>query len=515
MNRLNTQQRNFVISSGNLILIAGPGTGKTHTLCCKLEYLVENSINETNILALTFTNKAAAEMRKRLGLDSKLLITTFHGLAFRDLSDVQKQRLVTDELQREVFLKKALQQTRLKLNIKEAGLLVSLCKIGETNEKNALSLAKAYNQILKDKGVIDYDDLLLRFKPKKKYEYVFVDEFQDTNKLQYQITKSLVADNGQVQVVGDPHQSVYTFRGASSNLFTIFEKEYKAKRLELNQTYRSARKITTFTNSFYRDRNLQTQLTEEGEIEFIETPSRYSEANYIVEKIKRQVGGVDLLNASDVLKDAQSDFSGIAVIFRSHFLGRVVEQKLKKNNIPIQKAGGNSIWANKAGQAFLELARTKNMLEKSPLEILHELKLPDVQTMELRPYLFRFDNISQFLNEYEILKQNDFVDPKANLVSLLTMHASKGLEFETVFVVGLENKNMPMILKYEKETKHRLAEEKRLLYVATTRAKQNLILLYKKPKSKFFDTLNLNAVKKVRDEKAFKKRLRQSQIKLL
>lgn len=516
MVELNSQQQKFVQFDGHLVLIAGPGTGKTHTLISKLEYLLRAGASASSMLALTFTNKAALEMNSRLKANPKPLITTFHGLAYQNLSDAQKQKLITDELEREALVLKTLRQTKFKLSPREAGLLISLAKIGESKNKIALSLTKAYMRILAQEKKIDYDDLLVSFQPREKYKYIFIDEFQDTNKLQYEKAKKMLASDGWLQVIGDPYQNIYTFRGASPDLFEKFQAEFNPKRLKLTKTYRSSKKITHFANSFYKQRNLKTNATSEGKVELIETLSRYSEANYIIEKIKYLVGGMDLINASDIMQDAETDFSGIAVIFRSHFLGRIVEKKLRTNNIPVQKAGSGSIWASDTGKAFVEHARQISVEEPqtNPNQLLQELSFTAEDAASLRAYLMRFEKISEFLDEYECLKQSNFVDPRANAVSLLTMHASKGLEFETVFVIGLEEQNMPMILKSEKPSRERLEEEKRLFYVACTRAKQNLFLLHTNSRSRFFDTLDLSVVETVRDEKAFKKRLKKAQIKL-
>lgn len=512
MVKLNSQQKKFIESKGHLILVAGPGTGKTHTLVSKLEYLLRAGTPASSILALTFTNKAAFEINSRLGISPKPLITTFHGLAYQKLSDKQKQKLITDELEREAFIIKALRQTEFKLSPREAGLLISLAKIGQSKNKTALSLTKAYMRILAQEKKIDYDDLLVNFQPREKYKYIFIDEFQDTNRLQYEKAKNMLASDGLLQVIGDPFQNIYTFRGATPDLFEKFQAEFNPKRLKLTKTYRSSKKITRFANSFYEQRNLKTKITNEGKVVLIETPSRYSEADCIIEKIKYLVGGVDLINASDILQDAETDFSGIAVIFRSHFRGRIVEKKLRTNNIPIQKAGGGSIWASAVGKSYIEYARQNP--QANPLNLLQDIKMPADYAAGLRSYLFRFEKVTEFLGEYECLKQSDFVDLRANAVSLLTMHASKGLEFETVFLIGLEDQYMPMILKSEKPSRERLKEEKRLFYVACTRAKQNLFLLHTKPRSRFFNTLDLSVIETVKDEKAFRKRLKKAQTKL-
>jgi len=514
MKALNQSQKEFVETSGNLILIAGPGTGKTHALIFKLQALLEKGVPSSDILALTFTHKAALEMNSRLEVLSKPLITTFHGLCYLNLNEAQKKNLITDELQKELLVKKVLKKTNLKLNIKEASLLISLYKIGQVNNINAFKLADSYNQILKQKNLIDYDDLLLDFKPSKKYKYVFVDEFQDTNKLQYQIIKKLVLKNSQVQVVGDPYQNIYTFRGATPNLFDVFKKDFKAKRLELTATYRSVKRITKFTNSFYKDRNLETQINSFGKIELVQTPSKYSEANYIIEKIKSAIGGLDLNSASEVQSGGELDFASFAVIFRSHWLGKIVEKKLMQNNIPFQKAGASSIWASKAGEMFIREAKQNIKNKVDPVSFLNTLSLGEKENLSLKPHLYRFETMEQFLEEYETLKQNDFIDQQASAVSLLTMHASKGLEFDTVFIIGLDDANMPMTIKKDKMNKNRLEEEKRLLYVGCSRAKRKLILLYTSSVSRFFSELDLDLVNTIRDEKAYKRKLKKAQIKL-
>lgn len=507
MKNLNPEQQKFVETEGNLVLIAGPGTGKTQTLVTKLEYLLAGGVEASDILALTFTNKAAAEMDSRLNLTPKPLITTFHGLAYRELSDEQKGRLITDELKREILIKNALEQLKLKLSIKEAGLRISLAKIGQVNDVS-VELTEAYNQLLEQEGLIDYDDLLLRFQPAKKYKYLFVDEFQDTNKLQYQLLKNLVSSGGQVQIVGDPYQSIYGFRGSDSDLFQRFLEDFKANILFLTQTYRSSQKITALANSFYEDRNLKTKVLSEGQIKLIQTPSRFSEARHIVEEIKKEVGGVDLLNAAELEIDAQTDFSGSAVLFRSHYLSRLLEQELKKANIPIQKAGVESIWLTQAGQEVIKAAEkeAETCPETTPIELLESLVFDPAEVQALSSFLYRFDTISDFLQEYQTIKNNDLIDPKANAVALLSIHASKGLEFENVFIIGLEEG----AFSYQEQKE----EEKRLIYVAITRARQKLYFYYYKTPSRLLMELDLSLIDRVRDEKAYKRKLKKSQIKL-
>lgn len=506
MKNLNSEQKKFVETKGNLILIAGPGTGKTHTLITKFEYLLSQGVEASDILALTFTNKAAAEMDSRLKLTPKPLITTFHGLAYRTLSQQEKEGLITDELEREILIKSALEKLRLKFSIKEAGLMISLAKIGQISDAS-VELIQIYNQLLEQEGLIDYDDLLLRFQPIKKYKYLFVDEFQDTNKLQYQLLKNIVSPGGQVQVVGDPYQSIYGFRGSDLNLFQKFSIDFQAKTLFLIRTYRSSQKITALANSFYKDRNLKTEVLSEGQIRLIQTPGRFSEARHVVEEIKKEVGGIDLLNAAELGVDAKTDFSGSAILFRSHYLSRVLEQELKKANIPIQKAGAESVWLSEAGQKMIKAAEKEVEAnpEMAPIDLLQSLALTPDETRDLSVFLYRFDTISDFLQEYQTLKSNDLIDPKANAVTLLSMHASKGLEFDNVFIIGLEECTFS---HQEKE------EEKRLFYVAVTRARQKLYFYYSKTPSQILMNLDLSLISRERDEKAYRKKLKKSQIRL-
>jgi superfamily I DNA/RNA helicase len=398
---LNEEQKQAVVCKNSAIaIIAGPGTGKTKTLVARLEYLlVHKKIPASQILALTFTKKAAAEIQDRLLVREKPFVGTFHALALYLLQI--KPTIISAEQQREIVNKKELLQ-------------ISVCK----NTLQETDLVRKYNQKLKDLGLIDYDDLLLSLygflkETRLKIAHTIVDEFQDTSPIQYEILKSLRSQN--YFIIGDPKQSIYSFRGTDGRIFKQFEKDFNyCVKITLTQNYRSEADIIRLYQSLYKDVVLKATKRQPAEIFCIETLNEYSEAEWIVNFIKDRAGGLDLRDASE----ATANFSDFAVLYRTHHLSKVLQRKFDESGIPFQVVG------------------------------------------------------SEYLTDNQ-----QIVNFKINCVKLLTMHASKGLEFEYVFVCGMEEGILPTKTgDYE--------EEKRLFYVALSRAKKGLVLTYVQKRNK-------------------------------
>lgn len=416
---LNDEQRRAVDAGGPLVITAGPGTGKTKTLTSKIVYLLQQGVPADDVLALTFTNKAGEEMKervKRLNNQKKLpFIGTFHGLALKLLSDVRDVNIVSEEDQKEI-VRSVLKDLKMKMRVRQAVSHISKHKSAGTAD----ALVETYNEHLRARGLYDFDDLLLELlntitlsEITRRWKYVLVDEFQDTNAVQYELVKKLAASEN-ICVIGDPCQSIYAFRGSDPRIFAQFTKDFpNTQKVTLRANYRSGASIIEVASTLFPQApRLDPQTVAEGQVRLITTLNEHTQARWILGEIGRQMGGMDL-NEVGTAREKGARFSDFAVIYRIHDVGRQLELLFAENGIPYQVIGG---------------------------------AVPHQQS-----------------------------DIEHDKVVLLTMHAAKGLEFDHVFLAGFEEGLIPYTRRGESEDE--LAEERRLLYVALTRAKQHLYML--------------------------------------
>lgn len=482
---MNDKQKQSVFSNcPSILVIAGPGTGKTKTLVARLEYLIKKGFDPSKILVLTFTKRAASEIIDRVNFENKPFIGTFHSLSLHLLNENPK--IISKKEQLEIVSKKILQE-------------ISVFK----NKREINENVNYYNSVLKDKGLVDYDDLLLMLLEKMEvsqlnteFEHILIDEFQDTSPLQYEILKLLNSKN--YFAIGDPNQSIYAFRGSSKNIFEDFAHDFpKHEIFVLDQNYRSTREIVEAFGSLFENKTdlISTQNSGE-EVEIINTPSEYSQADFIISHIKNYVGGIDLLNA----KDEKGSFRDFGILYRNHNLKNILLKKLKESGIPYQILGEESIYEELEIQKII--SQLSSLIDKSDslIETIktfgEKLKIEESKIHELLSLVYRFENeklpIKAFLDYVETISKREYFDPKLNAVVLLTMHSSKGLEFENVFLCGLNDDIIPGKNKDEEE-------EKRILYVALSRAKRKLIIMIPKKRlgknllpSRFLKNLNIN-----------------------
>jgi len=470
LNDFNEAQQNAVTSnSPSIAIVAGPGTGKTKTLVGRLSYLlIEKHIAPEKILAITFTRKAAAEIKDRLTMplgQKTPFVGTFHSLALHILSDDAIK--IADQKTLATFAnKKTLREvSMLKNNLEES------------------ELVKTYNQKLFAVGMVDYDDLLLLLFKKLNHkdeipnmEHVLVDEFQDTNPLQYKILKRLNAKN--YFVIGDPKQSVYSFRGTNEKIFEEFTRDHpNTRQITLTKNYRSAPEIIKTYQTLFPQTSLLPTKTIKGEALLLDLQNEFSEATWIVNYIRNYVGGLQMQDA----QESQGTFSDIAILYRTHRFKRVLEQKLQQSGIPFQVVGGGSFYEDPEIQAFISQIINKKTKFKSLLSAIDILLSASLKKEELKSNVSRFGNgtksVSRFLEYTSELQNHEYFDPHANCVTLSTMHASKGLEFEFVFVCGCEEGIIP-------SKRNDLDEERRLFYVAMSRAKKGLYLTFARRRNK-------------------------------
>jgi len=595
-NELNPKQQEAVTyNSGPLIIIAGPGTGKTRTLIAKINFLINKlDVSPKEILALTFTTKAVKEIKDRLD-NLSVNISTFHALAFSLLDKNKDIKIISSKDKRKLLRDLRKSYPDLKgFNINEIELLVSKSKVQNILSKNEClaDYINFYQDQLKKINKLDYDDLIINAYNSLKTntlnpnlstpKFLLIDEFQDTNKLQYELVKLLLNKNSKTTVIGDPFQSIYGFRGARGDAFKQFSNDYPdSKTITLKTNYRSTPKIIATFSNLYSNKSLQESFSKtSGKVQLINTLNKFTEADWILTKISQIIGGMDLNESSDLStlpSDQKVQFKDFAVIYRLHGLNRVLEKKFSAAGIPFQIVGGKSIYESSEVKFITDLFKffkekndntlkdllisqfiniPENNIEKlvelrngeslwntllktfdqkhfsrKTSEILSSFisKILEIENSQLKfselyntifekfslhnlpteklsnlnrfkSLMTRLDKvdpknlISKFNQEIKNIEEKGYFDENANVISLLTIHASKGLEFKYVFLIGFEDGLIPFT---KKETD--LEEEKRLLYVALSRAKEGLYILKtitrnreKTKKSQFENKLNLS-----------------------
>lgn len=590
---LNERQKEAVaFTEGPLLILAGAGSGKTKVLTTKIAYLIkEKDIDPSNILAITFTNKAAKEMKERVidlvGIKAyNIQISTFHSFGLKIIKEnynnlgLKKNFTILDSDDSLSVIKKCLKE----LNYDSTRYNPKMIKNKISSAKNELIDASNYKKIsyddigeiiskvylryeekLKSNNSVDFDDLLLLpiklFKNNDNilknyqeiYKYIFIDEYQDTNEAQYQLSKMISEKYRNICVVGDNDQSIYSWRGANYKNILNFEKDNKNTRIILlEQNYRSTQTILKAANCVIKnnierkDKVLWTENECGNKIKYIRANDEKDEANKVVkEVINLQSNGVCI--------------NKIAVLYRINSQSRAIEEALLTRNIPYKVVGAYAFYnrkeikdllaylkliynqnddvsllriinypRRKIGEKTIEDLSTKAILENKSLfdaidsgkelefkklildiiksvekvsltelidiildktSIKEELKLEKTLEADIRlENLEEFKSItksfeasngiislSDFLDEISLVSDLDEKDneniPKVNL---MTIHSVKGLEFDYVFVVGIEENIFPHINSFENASG--LEEERRLFYVAITRAKKELYL---------------------------------------
>ncbi len=366
-------------------------------------------------MVLTFTEKAGREIQERLGECKIGFAGTFHAFCFKLLSQNRELKLVPVDIRNEII-----KSLNLTFKLRDAELAISHYK-NKLGTENA-ELVEAYNSKLHESGFIDFDDLLLEtveiLKTNKliqqqvqKFKYILVDEFQDTNLIQYEILKLLVSPTHispykgekQLCVIGDPLQSIYGFRGADANIFEIFKNDFpQFQQIELDTNYRSTRSIIETSHKLFpQSLLLKPDSSEQGEVKLLNTLNEFSEADYVISQISRYVGGTNLNEASDMVdEDQKACFADFAVIYRTHNLARVLKKKFSESGIPYQVVGEGNIYLSKTFKKFfIELEKTylSGFLETDKLSELAYKLFPKERTTEINEIInniVRFDSPS-------------------------------------------------------------------------------------------------------------------------
>lgn len=610
---LNEKQYEAVANiNGSYLILAGAGSGKTRVITYKIAYMMSKGIKPENILAVTFTNKAAKEMNERVSKlltqkKSKVLITTFHSLGVRILKkDITKlgyrQKFsIYDEYDCKKIIIEVLNELKLspeKYDPKWLPYKISEIKMNlsddEIEDNNIKNIYDKYQKYLKNYNALDFDDLIklpielfekcpeVLEKYKKQWKYILIDEYQDTSFMQYKFIKLLAIDHKNISIVGDDDQSIYSWRGANPENITMFEKDfYPVKEIRLEQNYRSTENILNAANAlitFNSNRKSKTLWTKNdtGEkIKLYQANDEEDEAYFVSTMINR------LLNHGCKYKD-------IAILFRMNSQSRPFEEVLRENDMPYKMIGGIKFFDRQEIRDILSYMRffantddevslfriinnpKRGIGNSTILSILEHSKhtnSPVYATIKdftrsntlgnrVTPYLedfynlveeyrelifkpkniaktvqklidkidyrgkliteikdlkkigYRMSNINQLIqsisryendpdnfepNIYEYLQRvslqnRDDEENDDNCVSMLSIHSAKGLEFKAVFVVGVEEGLLPHNKTLEESGCNE--EERRLFYVAITRAQERLYLTYPKMRMKFGETMH-------------------------
>jgi DNA helicase-2/ATP-dependent DNA helicase PcrA len=622
LQQLNESQRDAVLyNEGPSLVIAGAGSGKTRVLTYKIAYLLKNGISPYNILALTFTNKAAREMKSRITaiLDEdttrRLWMGTFHSifsrilrreaekLGFRSdftvydaqdsknlLKAIIKEKALDDKIYKPSTIQSRISKAKNAL-ITPAGYACDKEMINADsffNRERTCEIYATYWNRCRTSGVMDFDDLLLYTymlfnenpavieRYRNQFRFILVDEYQDTNSVQHEIVRQLAAEHHRVCVVGDDAQSIYSFRGANIGNILNFRKTYpESKLFKLEQNYRSTKTIVNAANSLIeknKEQIAKTVFSENATGEKIRVISAYSdyEEGY---NVASRIAEMRMLN--------RYEYQDFAILYRTNAQSRILEESLRRINIPYCIYGGLSFYQRKeikdviaymrlitnpndeeafkriinfpargigdttlnkiivaanqhnvslwevlskpldynlninAGTAK-KLAGFQSLIDKFRTDHItqnaHELGTEIVRSTGLLTELYtdmtpegisRVQNIEELSNSlYEFVssrleegrqdvKLGDFLaeislmtdqdtdkNENASRVTMMTIHSAKGLEFKNVFVVGLEENLFPS--EMSNNNPKEIEEERRLFYVAITRAEENAVLTYSK-----------------------------------
>ena len=593
LTKLNDKQKEAVLHiNGPLLILAGAGSGKTSVLTTRVAYLVkEIGIPPYNILAITFTNKAAKEMKERIikliGDEASFIqISTFHSFGYLILRNNYKKLgfesnfTILDENDSVSMIKKILKE----LNIDPKRFNPKAIKSAISGAKNELmdvdmysryvktpwdelviKVYRIYQDRLKSNNAVDFDDLLMLpivlFKNnpdvlnyyQDKYNYILIDEYQDTNEAQYTLTKMISEKYKNICVVGDNDQAIYSFRGANYNNILNFEKDYQnTKVIVLEQNYRSTKNILDAANSLIKnnrlrkDKNLWTNNDSGHKIKYYQAFDEKEEADYVVRKAR-------------MLHEEGIPYDNMAVLYRTNAQSRVLEEQFMMGKVPYKVVGSYSFYNRKEikdlvaylrliyntkdnvsllrcintpkrgiGPKTLEQLELKSLdEEKSIYEVIDSgrelgfktfiedaIKYAENNTLtDLVEYILEYSGLrdelktektpeadarlenleefksltqefeereenivlEQFLMQISLVSNSDDLKEEYDKISLMTMHAAKGLEFDVVFAVGIEDGIIPHS-GYDQDNSE-LEEERRLFYVAITRAKKQLFII--------------------------------------
>ena len=598
------QQKAVLHTEGPLLIIAGAGSGKTRVLTHRVAHLIDSGVQPWNIMAITFTNKAAAEMKERIdslvedGADA-VWVATFHSSCvkilrrFADRIGYNRNFTIYDTEDSKQVIKEICKGAGIDTKLyKERMIMAAISKAKDSlispeeylnefgtawgSDKIAYVYREYQNRLFKN-NALDFDDLIYKTTEllnkdlevldyyRNRFRYIMVDEYQDTNMAQFKLVSLLAGANGNICVVGDDDQSIYKFRGADiENILKFEEKFENAAVIKLEQNYRSTQTILDAANAVIcnnkgrKDKSLWTDNGGGDNIEYHRFDQSFDEANFVAKDIVKKI-------------DEGGSLKDFAILYRTNAQSRLFEERFVSMNIPYKIFGGVNFYARKEIKDMLaylktidnasddlavkriinipkrgigattidrisEFAAEKDItffeaLEKieevpkagrakekvsgfanliyvlrakagmvSVKELLEEIievtgyvkELEEERTDEANARIENIEeliskvadyeknadepNLSEFLEEVSLVADIDDYDENAGFVSMMTIHSAKGLEFENVYLVGMEDGLFPSYMSITADDPDEIEEERRLCYVGITRAKKHLTL---------------------------------------
>lgn len=577
-------------TEGPCLVLAGAGSGKTRVLTERIIKLIDDGVSPYNILAITFTNKAAKEMRVRVqnkigDVANSIFIGTFHSFGLRILREnydaigYSSNITILDTDDTKSLIKRILKENSFDPADYDIKHIISKISSAKNDGISPLEFSKLflnehdkviglvyekYLKLLKENNSVDFDDLLLKpveiFKKRKdilekyqeRFRYILVDEYQDTNSIQYELCKMLAKKYNNIFVVGDANQSIYSWRNADYRNILNFEKDYKnAHVVLLEENYRSTNTILKAANSVIKNNNegtklnLWTSIGDGEKVEYIRVEDEIKESSFVINKIK------------ELVSEGYS-YSDFAVLYRTNAQSRTVEEAFVRNNIPYNIIGSYYFYNRKEIKdliAYLNLIYNTNdsvslervintpkrgigtktidnirekanmndislfdaidsgkelEFKKLILELIEDSKTMNLSDLiedvlvktglrreyeldksiesdtkvenlnEFKSLAVNFEDngiydLSTFLENIMLVSDKGQYAEDDNNVNIMTLHSAKGLEFNIVFILGMEEGIFPHSRSYESAKE--LEEERRLCYVGITRAKKKLYLL--------------------------------------
>ncbi|HOL05916.1 MAG TPA: ATP-dependent helicase [Syntrophorhabdaceae bacterium] len=508
---LNENQRHAVTyTDGPLLIIAGPGTGKTLTITRRILYLIHTGVRPSEIVALTFTNRAGREMRERISpylTEEKngLFLGTFHMFGLNILRRYYNRDFRLIERKKQLEILKSITDGTLK---KAQALLDYISRVKNLYDVESMkdSAFLKYEEILKDKNSLDMDDIILKAMELLKtsreahadiarLKHVLIDEYQDINPLQYEFIKSLYGVTENICAVGDIDQAIYAFRGADIEHFLNFKRDFKgAHSIFLKENYRSTPTIVQASQSLIKHNKKRIahplesmSFNTSNKIKFVTVNNEYEEAKTIVREIEKKMGATShySLTQNDFRGEWDNNyrFSDFAVLFRTNHQADVIREAFVDSGIPYQLIKDVFYEAiediiDKLKMSTNEIPQGKNIAHilddafaTADTEGLLGLKRNLLHAYEALQAEIALKKVT---DELYLFRSPDAIDRSSDSVSLMTLHMSKGLEFKVVFIAGFEEGLIPYSLA---NTEEEIEEERRLFYVGMTRAKEELFLL--------------------------------------
>jgi len=521
---LNVEQQQAVEYFGSsCLVVAGPGTGKTRALVHRIAHLIDTKKNKAeNILAVTFTNKAANEIRDRVGSmieneASRLNIFTFHGLGLEILKNSKSDFTIIDDSEQKFILEH-------KLDIKKSEVKTTLKNIS-LHKQNYIELENVnvfnkYQEFLHKNNLLDIDDLVFKVEIllrenselsnhyKNKFQQILIDEYQDINESQFRLIKQ-ISDGDNFFVIGDVNQAIYGFRGADKKYIENFAEYFPdVKTINFSTSYRCSQQILKASANVIENENPLQGLKKGVKINIHKAETDKSEAEFIARKIEKLTGGMrffsidsDVINGIDDQKDVGLD--EIVVLCRTKAIMPSIIKAFNNHAIPYEVVDNKPFYKEEPIKSIIDLYKVfvneehsvfiKNDKDLSILKsISKECEIKEVLEMIIDKYfqnkfikhnkeIQRLLDFAEMYKDHDVFLQKltlgvneDVYSIKAQNIKIMTLHASKGLEFNHVFIAGCEDRLLPFSL-YQNLVSD-FEEEKRLFYVGMTRSKKHLYL---------------------------------------